>query len=217
MNRHADREWVRPARQARSQDTRDRLLLAGAQLIERHGLDGARISDIAAAAGCSVGTFYFRFRDKQGLFLALQELFRERSAARVDALLAPERWQQRPLQEAAAALCSLLVSGFRENRGLLGAALRARMTDPAAWTPMRESAAHVARGFTALAVTHGDACAHPEPGLAAAFAVQMVLGTLVNATLNQPGPLGLDDPQLETELARMLNAYLGLGGRCPGA
>jgi hypothetical protein len=42
------------------------------------------------------------------------------------------------------------------------------------------------------------------------FAMQMVFGMLVNAVLNNPGPLPLDDERLPGEMTRMVAAYLGL-------
>jgi hypothetical protein len=40
--------------------------------------------------------------------------------------------------------------------------------------------------------------------------MQMVFGMLVNAVLNNPGPLRLDDERLSGEMTRMVACYLGL-------
>src|SRR5579864_3374004 len=60
-----------PAKQARSRVTRDRLLAAGRQLLDRGAFEATSIADIASAAGCSVGAFYHRFADKEAFFAAL--------------------------------------------------------------------------------------------------------------------------------------------------
>src|SRR5579864_273792 len=62
-----------PAKQARSRVTRDRLLAAGRQLLDRGAFEATSIADIAGTAGCSVGAFYHRFADKEAFFAALIE------------------------------------------------------------------------------------------------------------------------------------------------
>lgn len=64
-----------PALQSRSRDKRDRLLVAGLSAFGELGYDEARVADIAAVAGISVGAFYQRFRDKRALFAAIEAEF----------------------------------------------------------------------------------------------------------------------------------------------
>ncbi|MNN03418.1 hypothetical protein D3C81_1161060 [compost metagenome] len=42
------------------------------------------------------------------------------------------------------------------------------------------------------------------------FAMQVVFGMIVNAVLNDPGPLTLADERLPVELTRMVASYLDL-------
>ena len=51
---------------------------------------------------------------------------------------------------------------------------------------------------------------HPEPDLAAAFGLEMVLGTLNHLLDMQPHPLSLDDDRLVVELTRAFACYLGV-------
>ena len=62
----ASERWALPVSQARSRATRERLLAAAETVFAQKGYDGAKISDIAEEAGCSVGAVYFRFKDKDG-------------------------------------------------------------------------------------------------------------------------------------------------------
>lgn len=183
---------------------------AALELIERQGFEESRIVDIAERAGCSVGTFYHRFRDKAALFHALQEDFRRESVREADELLDPGRWEARPLSEVVDALAHYLVDGFRARRGFLRAALRQRMADPASWTAMRDSGMHLTGRFQELCRSRRDAIGHADPALAAGFAVQMMVGTLINAILNQPDPVRVDDPRLARELGVMARGYLAL-------
>ena len=42
------------------------------------------------------------------------------------------------------------------------------------------------------------------------IALQLVFGTLVNAVLHNPGPIGLHDKRMETELSRVFLATVRL-------
>jgi AcrR family transcriptional regulator len=64
---------ARPAKQARSRETRDRLLAAGRELLERGAFEETHVADIVRNAGCSVGAFYQRFADKEAFFTILIE------------------------------------------------------------------------------------------------------------------------------------------------
>ncbi len=64
------------------------ILAAARDAFARHGLDGARIDAIAAAAGVNKRMIYYYFTDKEGLFLAtLEGLYREISEAAADIVL----------------------------------------------------------------------------------------------------------------------------------
>ena len=64
-------QWIQPVRQARSQETLERLLDSAEALIENKGFDDVTVADIAARAGFSVGAVYSRFHDKIGVLHCL--------------------------------------------------------------------------------------------------------------------------------------------------
>jgi AcrR family transcriptional regulator len=72
---------VRTPRQARSQETQERLLTALETLLEQRVFEKITIQDIAAEAGVAVGTVYRRFRDKQALLPVLYGRLGDRLAA----------------------------------------------------------------------------------------------------------------------------------------
>lgn len=62
--------------------TKRQILQAARSAFARHGLAGARVNDIAAAAGANKRMIYYYFTDKEGLYLATLELiYAELSAA----------------------------------------------------------------------------------------------------------------------------------------
>src|SRR6266540_4026301 len=60
-------------RQKRSLETVDAILAATAQVLVRHGYEGANTNRIAEAAGVSVGSLYQYFPSKEALVTALIE------------------------------------------------------------------------------------------------------------------------------------------------
>jgi AcrR family transcriptional regulator len=92
-------------------DTREKLFEAAARVFEEHGIGGASIETIAAAAGFSRGAFYSNFKSKDELIIAMLEDHVEQSTRRyldlltrhrnladfIDAMKAMDRSQQDPL------------------------------------------------------------------------------------------------------------------------
>ena len=72
-------------------DTRDKLFEAAARVFEEHGIGGASIETIAAAAGFTRGAFYSNFKSKDELIIAMLEDHVEQSTRRYLDLLARHR------------------------------------------------------------------------------------------------------------------------------
>jgi AcrR family transcriptional regulator len=69
-------------------DTREKLFEAAARVFEEHGIGGASIEAIAAAAGFTRGAFYSNFKSKDELIIAMIEDHVEQSIGRMHGLLA---------------------------------------------------------------------------------------------------------------------------------
>lgn len=79
----------RPPQQLRAKLTRQHLLDAARRVFGEGGYAGATVDDVARAAGCSKGAYYFHFATKEDALLALAE---DRSTAQTHRLeLARER------------------------------------------------------------------------------------------------------------------------------
>ncbi len=68
-------------KQARSKQTKEKIILAAIELFQERGYEKTTSNDIAAAAGVSVGSFYVYFTDKRNLLLTIfdrlaEELFK---------------------------------------------------------------------------------------------------------------------------------------------
>jgi len=205
--------WVRTPRQARSQQTLERILDAAEALVQRKGFDDTPVGEIVQRAGSSVGAFYSRFPDKDALLLALYERYFEQAMATADEALDPERWHGARVGEIVAAVVRFLVEIYREQRGLIRAFVVRNHTD-ATFQARRERLSHeVSRKLSKLLLARRDEIGHANPERAAAFGMTLVFSTLDQAMLfdeMRSGAFVLTDEDLAAELTRAYLAYLGV-------
>lgn len=201
-SRDFDLPGVAPSRQKRSRETTLALLRAGADMLRKRSLAELSIEMLCNEVGATVGAFYSRFESKEAYFNALMAL-----AARDGELRLSEIRRPSPGTDLDK-LCHIIVSGviawMRHHEGVLRAALQHDDTRPNKWTPFKALAKATSERAAPLllpAMGKGRAAAKTR---AIAFGLQVVLGTLVNAILNDPGPLSLGSKEMETRLAGCL-------------
>ncbi len=200
---------LQPPRQRRARETEHALLSAGRQLLAERDFAAVSVAQIAAACQVSVGAFYGRFRDKMAFFDALRASVMEESDASVARYMAEHRWQQAPVRQIIEKTMRFMVNGCRNNRGIIRASLKHATTHPEQWLPHQKNGQELIERLVILLVPRLPG--PPEDAeLRVRFAMQMVFGMLVNAVLNNPGPLPLDDERLPVEMARMVSSYLGI-------
>jgi hypothetical protein len=102
-----------------------------------------------------------------------------------------------------------LITGCHANRGVLRASLKHASARPDEWAPHQKSGQEIVERMIALMVPRVNAPAE-QAELRVRFAMQVVFSVIVNAVLNDSGPLKLDDARLPGELARMMAGYLEL-------
>lgn len=111
-------QGIRRPRQPRSEQTLERILGAGTDLISERSYDALTIVDIAQRAEISVGGFYSRFRNKEALFDALQGRLAEETQSRVAEALATD-WSSASLLELIEVIVEGNVELYRKYRGVL--------------------------------------------------------------------------------------------------
>lgn len=209
----SDLRWVRPPRQARSQDTLDRLLDAAETLIAEKGFADATVAEIARRAGSSVGSFYTRFHDKEGLLYALYDRYFEQATATADAALDPARWEGAGIAEILRSVTRFLVQVYRERAGLIRAFVQRNHSDANFQARQERLSHYVNERLSALLLARAAEIAHPDPARAAAFGLTFTASTIEGVVLFgelRSNVLALDDDELATELARAYLAYLGI-------
>lgn len=202
---------VRP-KQARSEQTLQRILDAAEALIREKGLADASIPEIVRRARSSVGGFYARFRDKDELLRALEERFIRETTARVGALADARRWADAPLPVIVEALGHELVSVVRERRNLIAAFLHRATRDPDSLLEAARFRADITRRVATLLLRRRDALRHPDPELAidlgVQFAVALMLQLVLVGEVRAAGRV-FSDLEIQRELERNFLAYIG--------
>jgi AcrR family transcriptional regulator len=204
----AQLEWVRRPLQARSQQTLDRLLDAAEALLDEQGLDKITVAEVVRRAGSSVGAFYTRFADKEGLVRLVLERFTEQALATTDAVLAPERWQGVPVNDALETMLSFMLGVVRQRRTLIAALTVRSAQDPSFIALGERLRERICECLLALVAVRGDRFTHEDPETGIHLAVGMVLSFMESRAIHQSERIS--DERAASEMARLIVAYLGV-------
>lgn len=143
MNSNSKHEArVRPLRERLRAETARAISAAAEQVFAEKGLHEARMEEIAALAGVSVGTVYNHFEDREALLAELLESRRKELAQRLDKALAAAA--QEPFEEQLRRFAGEVFDHFENHRQFLAIMLEgdsARLTHPS--EAMREIRARV--------------------------------------------------------------------------
>ncbi|MGN6150064.1 MAG: TetR/AcrR family transcriptional regulator [Rhizomicrobium sp.] len=194
----ASERWSLPATQERSRATRARLLEAAEAVFADKGYDGAKISDIAREAGCSVGAVYFRFKDKDALFFAIAEEFIEDSRAGLEGVFEANMSREQIVRN----FVTGSAANFRKHRGLFRAIVERGFDHPLA---MKAIFGFRDRFATAL---ENALRVESEGPVNIRAMTQMIYGFLIVGILNKEAPTQINDARAVNALADACIAYL---------
>ncbi|NJP97003.1 TetR/AcrR family transcriptional regulator [Nonomuraea sp. FMUSA5-5] len=181
-------------------ETRERLLLAAAEVFAERGYDGTRVADIAAAAGVSNGALYAHFGSKAELLVAA---LRAHGRNQLASLFVAD-----PDRSATELLLAIgrTLNRRRDPRGhLIVEALVAARRDEDVAGPMRDYVGERAAWIADLVrVAQGDDELDPElsPDAVAHFCLLLGMGS----ALVTPDLHGVGDEEWAALLARVVTA-----------
>lgn len=206
-------EGVIPANQARSRDAQARLMRAGEQVFAKLGYDTARVSDIAQAAQCSIGSFYRRFRDKEALFHALQTRFASRGRENVDIFFAKPEWRTAPLPEVFYTLLLNTARQMERNPGFFRALFQRSLEGAGATYFPALAEADMLAGQRLAEFLRSRGVTHlPDMEAACTFALQSVEAVLIHRLLHGGHRGSITDSKLIEPLTKMMMNYLEVPG-----
>ncbi|MCG8491943.1 MAG: TetR/AcrR family transcriptional regulator [Sneathiellales bacterium] len=201
-------EGVKPALQGRSKHRRDELIHAGMKLLCEKSMNDISIIELTAACGYSVGTFYSRFEDKQSFFRAIQETAITHRLELFEAEFSDPKWKTASPEEIFAHLVNNTVDFIDGSwRGVVKESILGSCTNTEIWEPLRLGGRKISNVIVDLLEPHFLDDNPEESRDSVKFGMQMFFGTIVQAALNNPGPVRLEDKQFRENLTRMLTLY----------
>lgn len=197
-----------PLKQARALRTRENLLAAGRKLLEEGGFDSVSIAQIAKLAGCSVGAFYFSFRDKEAYFRFLLDSVFAEIQARSKEEFVPHRPAEPDVEGVVRRCVDHFIAVAREHEGLLRTVTQHTAHDVQGWQPTRALGLWLVALYRDCVVPHFPAAERSRVARNANVVLQIVMGYIVNAVMHKPEPLGLHSPVLGEWMSAMVLAAL---------
>ena len=198
--------------QRRSRETAARLLEAAEAVLEKRGLEGASVPEIARRAGVSPASIYRRFVDKDGLLREVFERFFESSIEANEEALEPAKWKATTLEKCVCALVAGMVAAYSQRPGLLRAVISYSEQHPDAAFRRRalELRERSMAGIEKVVLLHAKQIKHPQPKRAVRIALQLVslaLKERISPSNKLNGP-ALPAEELRIELTRLFLGYL---------
>lgn len=203
--------------QDRSRETAARLLEAAEAVLEKRGIEGASVPEIARRAGVSPASIYRRFVDKDGLLREVFERFFESAIQANAEALQPARWSATSLEESVCALVAGMVAAYSQRPGLLRAVISYSEQHPDAVfrRRARELRERSMARIEKIVLLHVKEIKHPEPKKAVRIALQLVSLALKERISPSDKLRGgaLPAGELRLELSRMFLGYLRCNDR----
>jgi AcrR family transcriptional regulator len=201
---------VRPPRQARSIASTDRMLTAAEALFAAGGAEAVTVEAVVRTAKTSVGSFYARFTDREGLLIAMHGRFLERLRTEAAGAIAAAAGQPSLARAVAAFVKHALPAAVRNRESILFF-VATSATD----TPLRQEGLAANPGFAAAFVAalspHRAEIAHAKPDQALDVAFRIFFAMFVQRALFTPEEAtgrSLSDTALAEEIANCVVAYL---------
>jgi AcrR family transcriptional regulator len=210
-----DLRWVREPQQDRSARTRAQLLDATEAILDKEGIDGLTITKVAREAGCSVGSLYHHFQDKQTIIYAVLDRISHEVLLTAEEGLELNRWEGVSLMGVLEGYMRYSLKRSKRLPGVSQAQRVLALQDPAIEARMTESSDRIRTMIYRLLKPRLGEINHPDPNLA----IKVMLSTL-RAALNQRsqsyvrGARSADPKQSDEsfvqEMLNMSAAYLGI-------
>lgn len=207
-------EWLRQGKlpeikasvQQRSVKTALALIESGIRLLRLRSFDALSIEEVCAGASTTVGAFYGRFEDKTSFFVSMQRVACLRSELALAELIKTATAESASLEFICHMVVRMSVQRYRSNVGIFRAALQ--RAHEGAWQLFKQLGDTYRASLTRLLSPHLDHLSSGARKMRIQFAYQAMVATLVHASLNDPGPVHLNEDSMVNELTRLITSYL---------
>jgi AcrR family transcriptional regulator len=198
----------KPPQQDRSRKAENALIEAGLRGIGTRGIAALSMASVAAEAGASIGSLYFRFGDKSQfvgavLAVALEE-FHDRGFAMCETA-EREKWPERRVLEG---WVSNVIASARERRTLVREMISHMATQPEVWKPIHERRRQLEDRLLSVLSARAGNGSNPARKMRLRIGLQVVAATVIHMVIVDPGPLRIDDPSLKNVLCDLLFSFI---------
>lgn len=204
-------QLIRPPLQRRSQESLERVLQAGAELLLDVGYDGFTLQEVSKRSGVSIGSIYARAPSKEALIHAIYETEMAKVSADNERLRETAQLEGLEGRELIIALVDLMARSTLEHADILRVFMFSALTDREIWRRGSERSTMLSQAFEEALLDHKDELNHPDPELAIDVAFRFVYNTLVRRvthgeTFESQRPLS--DEDMIRELGEAAADYL---------
>ncbi len=199
-----------PTKQRRSEQTRQKLLQAGLDLLRCGNYQDISIAQISLRAGCSIGSFYLRFRNKESFFEFLIERISEILRTGVRENLTKESVKGLTLAQTVRLCVDHYVQINRQYESVIRAALQYSINGSDDWQPVRDNGLMLHAHYIDLIIGKLRGSSHEEARQQLLVGLQIISGNLVNSIAHPVSTLPLDDPSLSHWLSEVVMHCLKL-------
>jgi AcrR family transcriptional regulator len=200
---------IRPPLQRRSQESLERVLQAGFDVLKEEGFEGFTLQAVSARAEVSIGSIYARVPSREALIMAIYERV---MAWTEEDQISPSSARDRV---SARVRIEMLVSELAGQMLTHGSDLRVFMrqaaVDPDIWQRGAEKSQATAEVFRRAVLEHPEDIAHRDPDLAVDVAFRMMYCTIARRITHGPqfeSSRDISDDALVAEISRAIADYL---------
>jgi AcrR family transcriptional regulator len=204
-------QLIRPPLQRRSQESLERVLSAGAELLLEVGYEGFTLQEVSKRSGVSIGSIYARAPSKEVLILAIYDREFERVAAENVRLRETAQLDDLQGRELVIALVEMMARSTFQHADLLRVFMYRALVDPEIWRRGSERSMDLCHAFEEALLEHKHEFSHPNPELAIDMTFRFVYNSLVRRVThgeNFESPHALSEEDLIRELGEAAADYL---------
>jgi AcrR family transcriptional regulator len=207
----ASAQLIRPPLQRRSQESLERVLQAGAELLLEVGYEGFTLQEVSKRSGVSIGSIYARAPSKEALILAIYDREMTKVSEANERLRETAQLEGLRGRELIIALVELMARSTLEHADILRVFMYRALVDEEIWKRGSDRSSMLSSAFEEALLEHREELNHPDPELAIDVAFRFVYNTLVRRvthgnTFESQRPLS--DEDLIRELGEAAADYL---------
>jgi AcrR family transcriptional regulator len=202
---------IRPPQQERSRASFERVLDAGARLLEEQGYEAFTLAEVSRRAKVSIGSIYGRVKSKDDLIHAIHLRLMDELEAGSAAAAAESDAERLPTRKLIAEAVREFAETTRSHAALLSVFMHRAAVDGAIAAAGSAASRRVGRRFENLILARRDEIVHPDPERAVDVAFRMTYCTLTRQIMYGPtfeSDRAIDWNDLVDELALACASYL---------